>query len=275
MGARLFALLWQDSSFRIITKINCMIEKPIFHLKHDRLSAFLKAFTLSTMHCESAQASNLLIIDAHRAGHPTHLLYRARSSEALSEGVRLCAAAKVNFGGSANPLIGALPSEVCISLADEPHLLGLGELIAAEVETARCGGSSIHARLCEVFVVLAIRRAIAMGAVHAGLLAGLAHPKLYVSLIAMHDEPARHWQIADLAAIADMSRGQFTIVFKQIVGQTPGAYLNSWRLILGRAELGSGQSVKSVAATVGFGSAAAFSRAFARKFGHSPSQTRC
>ena len=229
-----------------------MIQNTNIHLKHDRLTAFLKAFTLATTHCESAPA---------------------RSGAALPEGVTLCAAAKVDFGGSANPLIGALPDEVCISLADEPHLRGLTELITAEVETARCGGSSVRARLCEVVVVMAIRKAIAIGTVDAGLLAGLAHPKLYLSLIAMHDEPARHWQIADLAGIAEMSRGQFTTVFKQIVGQSPGAYLNSWRLALGRAKLASGQSVKSVAAMVGFGSAAAFSRAFSRTFGHPPSQS--
>lgn len=249
-----------------------MIEKPNIELKHDRLTAFLKAFVLSTTHCESVQAANLLIVDADGAGHPTHLLYRARSGGTLPEGMTLCAAAGVDFGGSANPLIGALPDEVHISLADEPQLLGLAGLITAEVETARCGGSAVRARLCEVVVVLAIRKAIANGTVDAGLLAGLAHPRLYLSLIAMHDEPARNWQIANLAGIAGMSRGQFTTVFKRIVGQSPGAYLNSWRLVLGRALLRSGISVKSVALTVGFGSAAAFSRAFSRRFGHAPSR---
>ncbi|MDF1748778.1 MAG: AraC family transcriptional regulator [Alphaproteobacteria bacterium] len=249
-----------------------MIEKPLIHLKHDRLSAFLKAFSLHTTKCESAHTSNLLIIDANCAGRPTHLLYRARYGEALPDGVTVCAAAMVDFGGSANPLIGALPDEIRISLEYEPHLLGLAQLITAEVETARCGGSSIQAKLCEVVVVLAIRRAIAMGTVNASLLAGLAHPTLYRSLIAMHDAPDRNWQITELAAIADMSRGQFTTVFKQVVGHPPGTYLTNWRLILGNAKLRSGQSVKSVAATVGFGSAAAFSRAFSRKFGHPPSQ---
>jgi len=249
-----------------------MIERPTVQPKHDRLTAFLRAFALATTRCESAQAANLLIIDAQDAGRPTHLLYRARSGKAVPDEAAVCAAAKVDFGGSANPLVGALPDEVRISLADEPQLLGLAELITAEVETARCGGSSIQARLCEVVVVLAIRKAIAIGTVDAGLLAGLAHPTLHVSLIAMHDEPALNWQVADLAGIAGMSRGQFTAVFRRVVGQSPGAYLNGWRLVLGRARLRSGHSVKAVAAMVGFGSAAAFSRAYSRKFGHPPSR---
>lgn len=249
-----------------------MIENSTIQLKHDRLTAFLNAFALGTTHCETPHAANLLIVDAHDAGCPTHLLFRARAGAVLPVGVRLCAAAMVDFGGSANPLLGALPDEIRIALADEPPLLGLAELIAAEVETARCGGGSVQARLCEVVVVLAIRRAIAVGTVDGGLLAGLAHPTLYLSLIAMHDNPARQWQVAELARISGMSRGQFTLVFKQILCQSPMAYLNGWRLVLGRAKLRAGHSVKSVAAMVGFGSAAAFSRAFSRKFGHAPSQ---
>ena len=251
-----------------------MIQSPDAPRKHDRLTAFLKAFSLSAGHCDSAESANLLIIDADRCGWPTHLIYRARSAAALPEGAMLCAAAKVDFGGSANPLVGALPDELCFSMAEAPQLLGLSELIVAEAEAARCGGGTIHTRLCEVVVVLAIRRAIAMGTVDAGLLAGLAHPKLHMSLVAMHDAPARNWQVPDLAAMAGMSRGQFIEAFRQTVGQTPGAYLNGWRLALGRAKLRSGRSVKAVAAMVGFGSAAAFSRAFSRKFGYSPSKSK-
>lgn len=251
-----------------------MIESSNIERKHDRLTAFLKTFGLSATHCESAEGANLLIIDTTDSCGPTHLLYRARSTAALPKGATLCAAAKVDFGGVANPLVGALPDELCFSLADELQLFGLSKLIVAEAEVARCGGSAIQARLCEVVVVLAIRRAIAIGTVDAGLLAGLSHPKLHVSLIAMHDDPVRNWQIADLAAIAEMSRGQFIAAFKQTVGQPPGAYLNAWRLALGRAKLLSGWSVKSVAAMVGFGSAAAFSRAFSRKFGYPPIQSK-
>lgn len=251
-----------------------MIQNSNIERKHDRLMAFLKAFTLSVTHSESVEEANLLIVGFNGATGPTHLLYRARSTAALSDGAALFAAAKVDFGGSANPLVGALPDELCFSLTDEPQLLSLSESIMAEVEVPRCGGETVQARLCEIVVVLAIRKAIAVGTVDAGLLAGLAHPKLHVSLVAMHDDPVRRWQVADLAAIAGMSRGQFIAAFKQTVGQPPGAYLNGWRLALGRAELRSGRSVKYVAVMVGFGSAAAFSRAFSRKFGCSPIQSK-
>lgn len=249
-----------------------MTESSNTDQKHDRLTAFLKAFHLGASRCDSAEAANLLIIDAHGAGEPTHLLYRARSMASLPDGAAICAGAAVDFGGSANPLIGALPDELCFSLANEPKLRGLCELMVAEVEVARCGGSTVEARLCEIIVVLAIRKTIAIGTVDAGLLAGLAHPRLHPSLVAIHDNPARNWQIADLATIANMSRGQFISTFTQTVDQSPIAYLNGWRLALGRAKLRAGRSVKSVAAGVGFGSAAAFSRAYSRKFGSPPSR---
>lgn len=252
-----------------------MIESLIIPQRYDRLTAFLQAFPLCVEPCDSAMSANLLIIDVNRSGGPTHLLYRARTSGGLPAGATLCAAARVDFGGSANPLIGALPDELCFSMAEMPQLFGLAELIVAENDVNRCGGGIVQTRLCVVIVVLAIRRAIAQGTVDAGLLAGLAHPKLHMSLVAIHDDPARKWQITNLSAIAGMSRAQFIDVFKKTVGESPGAYLTSWRLALGAAKLRSGRSVKAVAALVGFGSAEAFSRAFSRKFGYSPGKCKC
>lgn len=251
-----------------------MIESLNIPRRYDRLTAFLHAFPLHVEQCESPTSANLLIIDVNCSGGPTHLLYRARTSGGLPAGATLCAAARVDFGGSANPLVSALPDELCFSMAEMPQLLGLAELIVAEYDVNRCGGGAVQTRLCEVVVVLAIRRAIAQGTVDAGLLAGLAHPKLHRSLVAIHDDPARKWQIPDLAAIAEMSRAQFIEVFRKTVGASPGAYLTNWRLALGAAKLRSGRSVKSVAAMVGFGSAEAFSRAFMRKFGYSPGKCK-
>jgi transcriptional regulator GlxA family with amidase domain len=67
-----------------------------------------------------------------------------------------------------------------------------------------------------------------------------------------------------------MKRSTFIATFKHVVGQPPATYLTQWRLSLARAQLRSGRSVKSVAADVGFGSAAAFSRAFSRAYSYAP-----
>lgn len=71
-----------------------------------------------------------------------------------------------------------------------------------------------------------------------------------------------------------MSRGHFITRFRAIVGQTPTAYLTGWRLLLGQQSLLADASVKAVAYRTGFGSAAAFSRAFSRQFGYAPKTVR-
>lgn len=123
-----------------------------------------------------------------------------------------------------------------------------------------------------MIVVLAIRKALAVGTVNAGMLAGLAHRELHPCLVAMHEDPVRRWHIGDLANIAGMKRGRFIETFTNTVGQPPAAYLTDWRLALGRTHLRSGRSVKAAAAAVGFGSAEAFSRSFSRKHGYPPSR---
>ncbi len=255
-----------------------MIEMPLREAKHDRLAAFLRAFGLRALAGAEAagrpSATLFVMGDADDAdggiGVPTHLVFRAPGGTPCHAGGAILAEAAIDFGGAANPLIGALPDELVFPLAERPEMRGLAELFVAEVEDCRCGSPTVKDRLCEIIVVLAVRRAIAMGTVHAGLLAGLAHPRLHPCLVAMHDEPARHWRTDDLARLAGMSRSHFAAQFARTVGTTPADYLTSWRLAFGRAQLAAGHSVKAVASRAGFGSAAAFSRAFSRQYGYPP-----
>jgi transcriptional regulator GlxA family with amidase domain len=144
----------------------------------------------------------------------------------------------------------------------------------AEASETRCGRQVALNRLCEVIVLLVLRKVIDVGSTRPGLLAGLSHPALHWALIAMHDQPSRTWRTEELAEISGMSRSRFMTLFAKVVGTTPAAYLNAWRLTLGQRELQRGERVKSVARRVGFGSAAAFSRAYTRAFGHSPASLR-
>jgi len=141
----------------------------------------------------------------------------------------------------------------------------------AEASEARCGRGAALNRLCEVMMLLILWSAIDRGATGPGLLTGLSHPSLHRALVVMHDTPTRAWSIEDLAAVAGMSRSHFMALFREVVGTTPQAYLTGWRLVLARRKLSKGAKVKTVARQVGFGSAAAFSRAYFRKFGDWPS----
>lgn len=254
-----------------------MIETPDLPEKHDRLTAFLKAFGLraTILFGSAAQSTaNLFVAVPSLDQGAAQIVYYCQGGLPPAGVFDLIVAARIDFGGLANPLVGALPAKLVFQLAETPILKGIADQIVAETRTRHCGGATVQTRLCEVIVVLAIRRAIDAGTVNAGLLAGLAHPVLHPSLVALHDAPDRQWRIEELAHLVGLSRSSFMAQFAAVVGETPGAYLTSWRLSLGRSELTAGRSVKAVAARVGFGSAAAFSRAFSRKYGHPPGIVR-
>lgn len=248
-----------------------MIETPESTRSHDRLTAFLQAFGLSARAGGADGAAANLFVLGDRAGEASRLVFRCRGGNAGLHPGDILASACIDFGGQANPLVGALPDTLAFALDEQPQLRALAELLVAEGEVSRCGGSAVRDRLCEVIVVLAVRRAIAAGTVNAGLLAGLAHAELHRCLVAVHEAPARPWRVEQLAAIAGLSRGHFAATFTHVVGMTPAAYVTSWRLALGRSRLRGGRSVKAVAASVGFGSQEAFSRAFSRAYGYPPS----
>lgn len=250
-----------------------MIESPISSRKHDRLTAFLRAFGLRATVTHGADAdANLFVLAEEGAPGASHIVFRVLGGAPGDEAFSVIVSARVDFGGTANPLLGALPDELVFRLAEQPQLQALADALVMEVENSRCGGQTVQERLCEILVVLLVRRAIDMGRISAGLLAGLAHPTLHPCLVAIHDKPAIGWRTDMLAQLAGLSRSRFIEQFTSIVGATPVAYVTSWRLALGRAEIVAGHSVKATARRVGFGSAAAFSRAFSRAYGYPPAK---
>lgn len=60
-----------------------------------------------------------------------------------------------------------------------------------------------------------------------------------------------------------------------MVGQPPMQYLALWRMQLAARQLGEGRPLGAVAGDVGYGSQAAFSRAFRKLVGQAPSAFRC
>lgn len=264
---------WDKFAIKWIIKIDkLMIEMAENLIKHDRLAAFLKTFGLRTTvsrEASSDPSANLFVIDDDEQ-HPAQVVFRVSGGQPSRIGGTIVAAARVDFGGLANPLVGALPEELVFPFDRQPQMRNLAELLVAEVQDNKCGGQTVQNRLCEIMVVYAVRQAIALGTVNAGLLAGLTHPQLTPCLVAMHDDPAHNWQTASLARLAGMSRSAFVTLFKKTVGMTPVTYLTTWRLAFGRAEIAAGHSVKAAAGHAGFGSSAAFSRAFTRQYGYPP-----
>ncbi len=180
------------------------------------------------------------------------------------------ASARVSTGDAGNPISRALPAFTCLPLAE---LRGAGpvlELLFEEAFAQRCGRQAVVDRLFDVVVVLLLRHLLDSGRLKVGPLAGLGHPQLAKALVAMHDEPSKPWTLETLASTAGMSRSRFAEVFTQIVGLPPAAYLASFRIALAQEALLRGDKLERIAQEVGYGSAAALSRAFTAVGGMSP-----
>jgi len=91
----------------------------------------------------------------------------------------------------------------------------------------------------------------------------------------MHGDPARSWQLNELAKAVAMSRTTFAVHFRTVAGIAPLTYLAEWRMRLAQRALRDEEtSVAALARSLGYGSESAFSNAFKRIVGRSPKAYR-
>jgi AraC-like DNA-binding protein len=142
------------------------------------------------------------------------------------------------------------------------------------VDAQRPGRALILERLVEVLLVEALRFRSASASREApGLLARLSDPALARTLREIHIDVARRWTVEQLARTAGMSRATFADRFTRTVGMPPMQYLLEWRVAHAKAMLRNERpSLAEVAERVGYQSASAFSTAFTRLTGISPSE---
>jgi AraC-like DNA-binding protein len=181
-----------------------------------------------------------------------------------------------------NPLMAALPRVIHLP-ADGPvdrtpaarALAGLVQMAVAESRTARPGGENVLARLSELMFVEAIRRYLEqLPEADNGWLAGLRDGVVGQALAALHGDARHPWTVESLARAAGVSRSVFAERFTALVGQPPMQYLALWRMQVASRLLSDGGHVAMVADAVGYESEAAFSRAFKKLVGDSPSTWR-
>jgi len=102
-----------------------------------------------------------------------------------------------------------------------------------------------------------------------------ANRQIMHAINAFFAAPDRAWSLGDLARTAGMSRTRFAEAFKLVTGQTPGRIISRLRLTAAARRLTSAAlSVEAAALEAGYGSAAAFVRAFQREFGETPARWR-
>ena len=174
--------------------------------------------------------------------------------------------------GPFNPLISSLPPQFVVRRPDEDTLLdNLIELTMAEAKWDRAGGASIRLGLAELMFTEAIRLRIAASSEVDGWLGGLRDPVVGRALAILHASPADVWTLEKLVSEVATSRSTLSERFNRCIGCGPMQYLTSWRMQLAaRRLLESHDAVAQIAFEIGYNSESAFSRAFKRIAGSSP-----
>ena len=175
--------------------------------------------------------------------------------------------------------LAGLPPILKVNVVDGPSGKWLEDSIrfsVGEVNESNAGSGAVLAKLSEVLFVETLRCYInTLPPDQIGWLAGARDPVIGQALALLHKEPADPWTVSDLARRVGLSRTRFAARFRHFLGESPMAYLALWRLKLGAEMLQSTEdSVAQVAVAVGYGSEAAFNRAFKREFDCPPAQFR-
>ena len=131
-------------------------------------------------------------------------------------------------------------------------------------------------RLTEIsFIELLRHQIIAANNQPGGWLAALADPALGKCLAFIHDDPAREWSVQNLSAACGLSRSALSERFETMLDTSPMRYVRDWRLCLASQALNTTtKRIAAIAHEAGYGTEAAFNRAFSRAYGVPPATWR-
>ncbi|MER7706773.1 AraC family transcriptional regulator [Kitasatospora sp. NPDC097605] len=150
----------------------------------------------------------------------------------------------------------------------------LVRLLATEVTRADPGQEVVLDRLLDLLVVGVLRGWLAAPEAP-GWLRAQSDEVVGPALRLLHDDPARPWTVAALAAEVGVSRAGLARRFTALVGEPPMAYLANWRLAMAADLLRDPElTIAAVARRVGYGDAFALSTAFKRVRGITPQEHR-
>jgi len=177
-----------------------------------------------------------------------------------------------------NPLLSALPRVIHVPGLGAEHagFAALVRLAVAESAASRPGSQAMLARLSELLFVEVVRRHMdTLPPENRTWLAGLRDESVGRALGKLHERPAHDWTLEELARQSGLSRSVLAERFLQFVGLPPMQYLAQWRMQLAATLLTSSSAgLAEIAGQVGYGSEAAFSKAFKRTVGASPAEWR-
>jgi AraC-like DNA-binding protein len=182
--------------------------------------------------------------------------------------------------GDENALLQVLPEVMHIpaSSLTSRWLKSTFALLAHEARNFGDGSALIVSGLINLMLVQAIRIWIHNNPKNSsnGLLGALQDRRIAAVIAAIHRQPQKDWDVGSLGKIAGMSRSSFSAHFSSHIGQPPLSYLTNLRMQIAAQFLRKDikMSLSRVSEEVGYLSQHAFSKAFKRYHGISPSEFR-
>jgi AraC-like DNA-binding protein len=180
--------------------------------------------------------------------------------------------------GGMQLLVVAMPEVMLVGTLLEryPELRPMLDAMERESQSKRAGFAGILARLADVVSAFIVRGWVECGCGGAsGWVEALRDPRLGKVIVALHRDPGKNWTVAELAAVMGSSRSVFAERFLEVTGMTPLRYLTELRMQLAVQWMSHDrESIETVAFRLGYGSLAAFSRAFKRIVGRPPGAVR-
>lgn len=174
-------------------------------------------------------------------------------------------------GSVGHRLLDVLPKAVRVPAAALPATIR--DLLDSEVGHDAPGQQAVLDRMLDLLLVLGLRAWFEMQA--PPWYAALADPRLGRALQLIHQDPARSWTVADLAAEVGLSRAALARRFTDRLGEPPMTYLARWRIDLAADLLAETDlTLTAIAHQVGYADGFALSTAFKRLTGASPAQHR-
>ena len=225
--------------------------------------------------CEAAEAVSAL--DVARIPKPGELMVIEHGGGGAS--TRIVCGFLGGWGLAGDPLLSSLPSVMRYdsSLARSGQFVHESlEFAAAEIADGRPGSDAMLARISEMLFVEAVRAHVdALPPEAQGWVKALRDRSLSKAVALIHRHPEKPWTVEALGRAVGASRSALAEKFTRCFDAAPVEYLTQHRMRVAARQLAAGDApILAVATSVGYGSEAAFSRAFKRFFGVSPSAWR-
>jgi AraC-like DNA-binding protein len=186
----------------------------------------------------------------------------------------LCCCYRLEHGRTPQYL-SALPDLIVMSLHDDrhPEMQALVDLLTAAVSGSQVGAGATLPALLDLVLVHVLRQWHEQHSATGW--PETSDPAISAALREIHEDPQRNWTVGLMSEAAGMPRTAFTRRFSAVVGQPPMSYLIGWRLARGAQLLRETDApLASIARQVGYSTEFAFSGAFRREYGLSPSRFR-